>query len=128
MNVDVKRVTGKIACYMAKYMSKGSAQLKEAQEDWGEDVTPPTWYNMTATARRWVYASLCQGFDTGAALDMWVNFAFDTDVDSVFAFLRPIEAMIGEREVIIGWRGRFAEGVDNDARAMLGSGHMTGPE
>lgn len=121
VNVDVKRVNGLIACYMAKYMSKGSSTLAEAQEDWGEDVTPPTWYNLTAVARRWVYENVRKGAAVGAALDTWLNYAFDTGVDEVYAFLRPIEAVIGDREVIIGWRGRFHDGVRADLESMLQS-------
>jgi len=84
-------------------------------------VTPPTWDNLTSAARKWVYANVRKGRQTGAVLESFLHFALDTNCDEVYAFLKPITRDLGKWEVIIGWRGRFQDGVVQDARDMLHS-------
>lgn len=107
VNVDVKAVKGEVARYMAKYMSKGSEELREAQGDWGEDVTPSTWWNMTATAREWVKSNTFKGRAVGSLLDSVLQNCWDTSDLSCMAFIRQVELMLDGALVTVGWRGRF---------------------
>lgn len=119
VNVNVKAVKGEAARYLAKYMSKGKQQVAEAMADWGDGLCPRTWWNMTKAARDLVKAHTHKGRAPGALLEAILEHAWCTDVDSHFAFLRPIVLTWEGHEVTMGWRGRFTEWLAGDVRAML---------
>ncbi len=121
VNVNVKPVLGEAARYLAKYMSKGRQQVEEAMEDWGAEMCPRTWWNMTKPARDMVKAATHKGRQAGALLDSILEHAWLTDVDSHYAFLRPIVMEFDGVEVTVGWRGRFVAHLARDVRAMLQS-------
>lgn len=121
VNVNTKRVEGEAARYLAKYMSKGKQQIKEAMEDWGEGVHPSTWWNMTKPARDWVKTHTSKGRAVGDLLDSFLQFAFSTQIDDVYAFLRHIEMEFDGVRYTVGWRGRFTDQVREDVRAVLKS-------
>lgn len=118
VNVDVKRVKGAVARYMAKYMSKGSEMLAEAQEDWGEDATPSTWWNMTKPARDWVKDNTFSGIEAGEVIDALIQTAFRTGALDRFAYLRHVEIVHGDSAITVGWRGRL-EPDDADVLRLL---------
>lgn len=126
VNVNTKPVEGVVAAYMAKYMSKGKQMVSEAMKDWGSDLCPRQWWNMTASARRMVKAATCQGRQAGLILETALNHAFDTDPGEVFAFLRHIELLVDGAHLTVGWRGRFHPGLDDDIRALIQSSDIAG--
>lgn len=121
VNVNVKAVEGEAARYLAKYMSKGRQQVAKAMEDWGEDICPRTWWNMTKAARDMVKSRTHKGRAAGALLDSIVEYAWCTDIDMHFEFFRPIMLEFDGVEVTVGWRGRFTDSLRCDVRAMLES-------
>lgn len=121
VNVDVKPVDGEVARYMAKYMSKGSEVLAEAQADWGEGCCPSTWWNMTATARKLVKDNTFTGPAAGRILETLVECECGETDDGLFAYLRPVRVWLNDVEVTMGWRGRMHDPVAADVRGMLQS-------
>lgn len=126
VNVNVKPVDGEIARYMAKYMSKGSEQLREAWEDWGFDAFPSTWWNMTAPARRMVKDATYSGAEVGRLLETLVSAECGESEGGLFAYLRPVQIWIEKNLVTMGWRGRMHFAVAEDCRVMIESFHMEG--
>jgi len=126
VNVDVKRVKGEAARYLAKYMSKGKQQVQEAMEDWGAGLCPRTWWNMTKPARDMVKAATSRGRIPGQLLENVLNHAWETDLDSHYEFLRHIELEFNGALITVGWRGRFTPGLAIDIRGLLQSGDITG--
>jgi hypothetical protein len=122
VNVNVKPVAGEVARYMAKYMSKGSADLEEAMQDWGFGICPPTWWNMTKTARDWVKSHVHKGRLPGELLEQFLHYAWNVGPDEVFAYLRHIEMEWEGLALTVGWRGRLHVNIYDDAVAMLVTG------
>lgn len=87
-NVDVKRVRGQAARYLAKYLSKGSDDIAAASEDWGEGVGLKTWWNLSQAARKMVKDAVLSGDAVGALLDSVLQYAFANSIDECFAYLR----------------------------------------
>lgn len=127
INVNTKPVEGTIAAYMAKYMSKGKQSVDEAMKDWGHGLCPRTWWNMTAPLRKAVKAATLRGREVGSLLETIVCHALDNEPEMFYHFLAPIRIDLDGVAVLMGWRGRFTEAVDKDARAMLGSNDIVGP-
>lgn len=119
VNVNVKPVTGEVSRYMAKYMSKGSEELAEAMQDWGFGICPPTWWNMTKLARDWVKSHVHKGRLPGELLEQFLQYAWNTDPDAVFAFIRQIDMEWEGASLTVGWRGRLHPEVYESALAML---------
>lgn len=119
INVDTRPVDGKIAAYMAKYMSKGKQMVAEAMEDWGYGLCPRTWWNMTKTARDMVKAALMSGPRVGAMLERTLELSWGYGQDDCYAFLSPIHVLIDEKLCLMGWRGRFQPDLDRYVRSML---------
>jgi len=117
--VDVKRVKGEAARYLAKYMSKGKQQVQEAMDDWGTDLCPRTWWNMTKPARDMVKAATSRGRIPGQLLEDVLNHAWATDLDSHYEFLRHIELEFDGVIITVGWRGRFTDGLSLEIRRLL---------
>jgi len=128
INVDVKRVKGEAARYLAKYMSKGKQQVQEAMEDWGAGLCPRAWWNMTKPTRDMVKAATSKGRIPGQLLENVLNHAWETDLDSHYEFLRHIELEFNGALITVGWRGRFVEGLALDIRGLLQSGDIPGLE
>lgn len=105
VNVNVKAVEASITAYLSKYMSKGGECLQEALEDWGEDVCPPTWWNMTKALRDWVKSEIVEGEAVGELLEDLVSDVMALDGRSVFHWLRPIEIELDGAIFRVGWRG-----------------------
>ena len=126
INVDVKRVKGEAARYLAKYMSKGKQQVQEAMEDWGAGLCPRTWWNMTKPTRDMVKAATSKGRIPGQLLEDVLNHAWRTDLDSHYEFLRHIELEFNGALITVGWRGRFTPGLAIDIRGLLQSGDIPG--
>lgn len=120
-NVNVKKVTGEVARYMAKYMSKGGQVLDEACADWGEEVCPSTWWNMAADTRRWVKDHVSKGAIVGSLLDSLVNYGWCVGPDELFAFLAHVEVDFDGVLVTMGWRGRLHPPVYQSVAAMIES-------
>jgi hypothetical protein len=120
VNVDTRPVNGKIAAYMAKYMSKGKQMVSEAMEDWGYGLCPRTWWNMTKLARDMVKAALLHGPVVGALLERTLELSWDYAQDECYAYLSPIRVDINGVMCLMGWRGRFVESLDRYVRRMLG--------
>jgi hypothetical protein len=121
INVNVKAVKGEAAKYLAKYMSKGKQQIEEAAEDWGEDVCPSTWWNMTGSARAMVKSETFRGREPGQMLEAVLEHAWSTDVDLHFEYLRHVELEFDGVRVTVGWRGRFVADVACRVRSRLKS-------
>jgi hypothetical protein len=119
INVDVKRVKGEAARYLAKYMSKGKQQVQEAMDDWGSDLCPRTWWNMTKPTRDMVKASTSRGRIPGRLLEATLDHAWATDLDSHYEFLRHIELEFEGVLITVGWRGRFTDGLSLEIRRLL---------
>ena len=119
INVNVKRVKGEAARYLAKYMSKGRQQIQEAMEDWGAGLCPRTWWNMTKPTRDMVKAATSKGRIPGQLLENVLNHAWGTDLDSHYEFLRHIELEFNGALITVGWRGRFTPGLAMEVRSML---------
>jgi len=126
VNVNVKRVKGEAARYLAKYMSKGKQQVQEAMEDWGAGLCPRTWWNMTKPTRDMVKTATSKGRIPGQLLENVLNHAWETDLDSHYEFLRHIELEFNGAMITVGWRGRFTEALAIDIRGLLQSGDITG--
>jgi hypothetical protein len=121
VNVNVKPVRGEAARYLAKYMSKGKQQVQEAMDDWGAELCPRTWWNMTRPTRDMVKAATSKGRIPGQLLENVLNHAWETDLDSHYEFLRHIELEFNGALVTVGWRGRFVAGLALDIRELLQS-------
>lgn len=123
VNVDVRSVKGEVARYMAKYMSKGSETLAEAQEDWGEGVTPATWWNMNAKTRAWVKANTFKGVRVGQLLESVLDYIWETGETDPIEFIKPIELEYDGITMVVGWRGRFGRTHADDLRGMIKSAY-----
>jgi len=128
VNVNVKRVKGEAARYLAKYMSKGKQQVQEAMEDWGAGLCPRTWWNMTKPTRDMVKAATSKGRIPGQLLEATLDHAWATDLDSHYEFLRHIELEFNGSLMTVGWRGRFTKDLAIDIRRLLQSGDIPGLE
>ena len=105
VNVDVRRVKGNKACYLAKYMSKGGEVLDQAAEDLGWENMPSQWWNLTRAARDWVRSEMVKGKAVGWLLHEMVNNAFDSNDFHDFRYLYQVETSIHGMLVNVGWRG-----------------------
>jgi hypothetical protein len=119
INVNVKRVEGRVAAYLAKYMSKGKQAVTEAMEDWGPDNCPRTWWNMTKAAREMVNAATLRGARVGKVLEDCVLLACEGDPTETFAYLSPIVMEINGDLRQLGWVGRFIPEALPVLRAVL---------
>jgi hypothetical protein len=119
LNIDTKPVEGKVAAYLAKYMSKGKQTVAEAVEDWGEDNCPSTWWNMTKPARDMVNSATLRGPRVGKTLEECVLLACDSDPAETFDYLSPIVMEIGGALRQLGWVGRFRPEILPTLRAVL---------
>lgn len=119
VNVNVKAVRGRVAAYLAKYMSKGRQAVAEAMEDWGEDNCPRTWWNMTKDARQMINAATLRGAPVGKVLEECVLLACDSDPEETFDYLAPIVMEINGSLQQMGWVGRFKPEVLPVLRAVL---------
>ena len=124
--MNVKRVKGEAARYLAKYMSKGKQQVQEAMDDWGSGLCPRTWWNMTKPTRDMVKASTSKGRLPGKLLEAVLDAAFASSINDYYEFLRHIEIDFEGVAITVGWRGRFTTELAQDVRAMLQSGDITG--
>jgi hypothetical protein len=125
INVDVKRVKGRVAAYLAKYMSKGRQAVAEAMEDWGEDNCPRTWWNMSKDARRMVNEATIRGARVGKVLEECVAIACDSDPEDAFEYLSPIVMEIAGELRQLGWVGRFKGEALGVLRSVLGYDTLT---
>lgn len=105
VNIDVRRVKGNKACYLAKYLSKGGDIIAEAAEDIGWDALPSQWWNVTKAARDWVKSELIQGKAVGFLLHEMVNDAFLLNRFTDFRYIYQVETEIDGVLVNVGWRG-----------------------
>lgn len=119
INVNVKLVKGRVAAYLAKYMSKGKQAVAEAMEDWGEGNCPRTWWNMTKEARSMVNEATLRGARVGKVLEQCVQLACESDPEETFDYLSPIVMEIGGELRQLGWVGRFKPEVLPVLRAVL---------
>jgi hypothetical protein len=119
LNIDTKPVTGAVAAYLAKYMSKGKQAVAEAVEDWGEDNCPSTWWNMSRPARDMVNAATLRGPRVGKLLEDCVQLAVEGDPSETFLYLSPVIMEIGENLRQMGWVGRFKAELLPVLRAVL---------
>jgi hypothetical protein len=126
VNVNVKPVRGEAARYLAKYMSKGKQQVQEAMEDWGAELCPRTWWNMTKPTRDMVKAATSKGRLPGKLLEVVLEAAFASNLDDYYDFLRHIELDFDGVAITVGWRGRFTASLAQDLRHLLQSGDITG--
>lgn len=125
VNVNTKKVEGKVAAYMAKYMSKGKQMIDEAVQDWGEDNCPRTWWNMTKPARDMVKAATHRGREPGQLLECILEHALSTDTELHYAFLAPIKIDLNGVLCLMGWRGRFTDEVSKRVRNELKSADIS---
>jgi hypothetical protein len=126
LNIDTRRVKGRVAAYMAKYMSKGKQAVAEALEDWGEDNCPSTWWNMTKPARDMVNAATLRGARVGEVLEECVRMACGSDPDETFAYLAPIVMEVNGDLRQLGWVGRFHKEIMPVLTAILSEGDRDG--
>ncbi len=124
VNVNTKPVEGTVAAYLAKYMSKGKQAVAEAVKDWGEGNCPRTWWNMTKPARDMVKAATFKGRQAGQLLESMLGYAWNTNPEELYAFIRHIDLTYDGVTYTAGWRGRFHSEVSLDVRVMLESVHM----
>ena len=97
-------------------------------DDWGPELCPRTWWNMTKPARDMVKAATSKGRIPGQLLEAVLNHAWATDLDSHYEFLRHIELEFNGAMVTVGWRGRFTQALALDVRHLLESGNIPGLE
>lgn len=121
VRVNVQPVKSTAAGYLAKYMSKGSAEIAQFAEDLGWDSIPSQWWNLSGYARSWVKSELATGDDVGQLLRSTVN--------AIFADVLPFsECLFSLAEVImiidgvprgVGWRGVMRESYRKDLLSLL---------
>lgn len=121
VNVNTKPVEGVVAAYMAKYMSKGKQMVSEAVKDWGDDLCPRQWWNMTKPARDMVKAATLKGEAVGESLEVALETGWSIGPGKLFSFLRHIEIDFDGQQITVGWRGRFLPAVDKRIRQGLQS-------
>ena len=105
VNIDVRRVEGEKARYLAKYCSKGSDVIAEFASDNGWPSVPGQWWNMSSKARHWVKENLVEGKAAGEVLDALINASFDYEEFCHFNYLYHVDIEVGGRLVNVGWRG-----------------------
>lgn len=120
VNIDVKPVRRSVAAYMSKYMTKGEESVSKARKDWG-GYTVKQWWNLTATARKWVLANKYSGYKTGILLETALHEAWETNNFMPFIWLRHVEIPYNSGIVTVGWRGCLTDAARRDLTAMLKS-------
>jgi hypothetical protein len=105
VNVDTRSVKGEKSRYLAKYASKGTAEIQEFAGDCGWDCVPSQWWNCTNKARRWVKEHLIEGRTAGELLDHFVNQVFEQDDFSDLYYIYQVEIELNGALLNVGWRG-----------------------
>jgi hypothetical protein len=119
VNVDTQQVRKSAAGYLAKYMSKGTADIEALAEDCGWQAVPSQWWNLSKPARDLVKKYTRKGHHVGELLDAVVQFVIRTgDMDGI-EMLAECVMQIDGRDVAVGWRGRMAAWYRKDLLRML---------
>jgi len=107
VNVDTRQVKGEKARYLAKYCSKGTAEIEEFASEHGWESIPAQWWNVTKQARDWVKTYLIEGREAGEFLDAIVNETFDSGRFDHLHYIYHIDIEVNGRLLNVGWRGCF---------------------
>lgn len=118
-NVDVRSVKGEKSRYLAKYASKGSAEIEAFASDCGWDAVPSQWWNCTHKARRWVKDNTFEGRNTGRLLEALIETVFDNSDFSCLHYIYHVDIHVGPRLINVGWRGCLEEKCYKDVTGML---------
>lgn len=114
VNVDTQQVKKSAAGYLAKYMSKGVAEIEAMAADCGWNAIPSQWWNMTGPLRSLVKKYTRSGGSVGRVLDMVVTYVFHTgDMEGIEALSECTMELDG-RTVGVGWRGRVTQALRKD--------------
>jgi hypothetical protein len=105
VNVDTRSVKGEKARYLAKYASKGAAEIEAFASDCGWESVPSQWWNLTNAARKWVKDNIVEGRAAGELLDALINQSFDVGVFSHFRYIYHVDIELEGRYINVGWRG-----------------------
>lgn len=119
VNVDTKQVKKTAAGYLAKYMSKGVAEIEAFAADCGWDAVPKQWWNLSKPARDLVKKYTCVGDATGALLEAVVNHALDEQELKIFHVLQPAILAYDGKERIVGWFGVLTTGIRLELVKMI---------
>lgn len=119
VNVDVQRVKKTAAGYLAKYMSKGVAEIEELAKDCGWDAIPGQWWNLSASARNLVKKYTSSGDAVGRLLESVIGYSLAEADLSGFYSLRPAMLEINGQERIVGWFGIMQDKLRMELRSIL---------
>jgi hypothetical protein len=122
VNVDTRSVKGEKSRYLAKYASKGSAEIEEFARDCGWDCVPSQWWNCSNQARRKIKDHTLEGRDIGKFLDALINDVFDSDDFSGLRYLYHVDIEVGGKRVNAGWRGAFTDTAYDDIFSLWYNG------
>ena len=119
--MDTQQVKKSAAGYLAKYMSKGSAEIEKMADDCGWEAIPSQWWNMTGPLRALVKKYTRSGGAVGRVLDMVVGYVFHTgDMEGV-EVLSECTMELDGRTVGVGWRGRVTQALRKDLIKLIDS-------
>jgi hypothetical protein len=121
VNVDVQQVKKTAAGYLAKYMSKGSAEIEQFAEDCGWDAVPGQWWNLSKPARDLVKRFTYEGDEVGALLESVVNYTLASQELHVYHVFQPAILDYDGKERIVGWFGVLTQEFRSDLVAILKS-------
>jgi hypothetical protein len=119
VNVDTRSVKGEKSRYLAKYASKGSAEIQAFADDCGWDCVPSQWWNITHACRAWVKENLFEGRAAGELLESIVYTIFDNNDFDAVHYLYHIDIEVDGRYINVGWRGCLRPETYYDVAAML---------
>jgi hypothetical protein len=105
VNVDTRSVKGEKSRYLAKYCSKGTAEIEQFASEHGWEAVPSQWWNVTKQGRDWVKTYLVEGPGAGAFLDALINETFDSGQFAHLHYLYHIDIEIEGNALNVGWRG-----------------------
>lgn len=120
INIDIRPVRGSVAAYMSKYMSKGGECVSNSIKDW-QGATIKQWWNLTATARKWVNKNKYSGYKTGLLLENMLFEAWQSDNFEPFIWLRNVDLPYDSGSVTVGWRGCLTGPAHKDVAGRLGA-------
>jgi hypothetical protein len=121
VQIKIETVRSNVSAYMAKYMSKGEEGLQEYKSDCGEEGVPSQWWNMSKTARDWVFRDLCKGRACGELLESMVNGLFDGRWAEWPGGIRAISVNVDGHLLTVGYAGYFDNRTLEDLTTMLKS-------
>lgn len=122
VRVNVQPVRKSAAAYLAKYMSKGTAEIEAMAADLGWSVVPRQWWNLSKAARDWVKRETVSGQIVGELLEGAIDGLFRFGGwHEMFWSLHEAMLVVGDKSFGVGWYGCLREQFRQDLLQMLDS-------